>query len=128
MQTIEATISLLVLLTISLSLLQVIPEQKIDDSLYRMQLAEDTWRTLYLSDDFRDFSQLKRADIERDLVIIGDETSLCIFIEGIRVTNCRWNVGETSGPEMHERIASIERTLIEGGSAKRVMLTLTTRH
>ena len=139
MQTIEATISLLVLLTISLSLLQILPEQKIDDSLYRMQLAEDAWRVLYLRGDFRDFSEMNRTDIERDLATIGDETSFCVFIEGVRFTNCRWSADESAdgvgegaedrtGSGTLGRVASIERTLIEDGKPDQIMLTLTTRH
>jgi len=63
----------------------------IDDSLYRLQLADDAWRVLYLRGAFEGFtsSDADRSALEEELGLLGDETGLCFFLGGIEHTNCR---------------------------------------
>lgn len=108
MQIFEALISLMFLLSIASYLLLQADGQRIDDSLYRMQLAEDAWRVLYLRGDFEDFSDTKRAVLENDMAEIGRQTGLCIFMDGVVFTSCR--DGKT-----HEITASLAKTAISEG-------------
>ncbi len=117
MQTLEAIISLLFFLSILSSTLPSIEPQKIDDSLYRLQLADDCWRVLYLRGDFHNFSEASRLKIENDMSSITEQTGLCIFLEGIQFTSCR------DGQE-HEITASLRRTLLENGAPKRVVFSI----
>lgn len=106
MQTIEACLSFLAL--ISLSSLLVLPEgpRNTDDSLYRLQLAEDIWRVLFLRGAF---DGIERDSLERELEAIGKETGLCIFIDGVVYTNCR------GSDEPHSLTVSMQKTvLVEG--------------
>jgi hypothetical protein len=111
MQTFEAILSFLFLITISSFMLgsfQILP---IDDSLYRIQLAGDAWRVLYLRGDFHDFSDIpasKHSAIEKDLDELGDQTGLCFFLEGLRITNCR-------GGDKHETVAVLHKTVLMDG-------------
>lgn len=105
MQSLEAILSLMFLVSVVSFLLVSLEGQKLDDSLYRVQLAEDAWRVLYLRGDFQDFSDSKRPVLESDLAAIGSETGLCIFMGGIQFTNCR------DGQE-HDITASLTKTLV----------------
>ena len=125
MQTIEAVISLVFLILICSTILLTMPEQRIDDSIYRMQLAEDVWRVLYLRGDLNGFSSsqsiVKKASetkIENDLDVIGSEMGLCIYMSGIQMTNCR------DGIAGREKIVSIERMLVDNGEPRKIMLSL----
>jgi hypothetical protein len=109
MQTVEAVFSLMLFLSLSSLVLLEAEPKAIDDSLYRMELANDAWRVLYLRGAFEDFGEPKRAFIERELYLLGEETELCYFINGINYTNCR------SGQD-HEKIASVEKSLFNGKS------------
>jgi len=129
MQTVEALISLMFLVSMVSALLSGLGGQAIDDSLYRAQLAEDAWRVLYLRGDFVGFgngssgmaggnggmdSELAartRADVET----LGGMTGLCIFLHGVVSTNC-------DGVPDTETTVSVTRTAIYGG--KPVTLTL----
>lgn len=119
MQTMESILSLLFLVSISSMILGSFHPCQIDDSLYSMQLASDAWQILVLRGDLQDYSDAgaSRAVIESDLVAIGRETSLCVFIEGLRITNCR-------GGEGKETVSTIRKTLIVDGRPKTVTLTI----
>ncbi|MEW6748078.1 MAG: hypothetical protein AB1295_00010 [Candidatus Micrarchaeota archaeon] len=107
MQTIEAFLSLLVFLSISSLALASHPgPMPTDDSLYRLQLADDAWRVLYLRGDFQDLGPESRSMVEADLAFIGEQTGLCIFMRGMEFTNCR------GGEERHVAVVSIKRTVI----------------
>jgi len=109
MQSIEAMVSFLFFVTIASGiLLQLENQRDIDDSVYRVQLAEDAWRVLYLRGDFRDFSDAKRAALEQELAAIGDETGLCFFMDGVRFTNCR-------DSEPHATAVSLRKTVFYDG-------------
>ena len=54
----------------------------VDDSLYRAQLVEDIWRVLYLRGNFEDFNTAKHGEVEAELIALGEETDLCIFLKG----------------------------------------------
>lgn len=119
MQTLEAALSLLVFASILLAVLPYQESQRgTDDSLYRMQLAEDAWRVLYLRGDFQDFGDGKHEAIERDINAIGRQTSLCIFLDGMWSTNCRGGVRE------HDFTIRIRRNVVAGGTPKRVVFSL----
>jgi hypothetical protein len=123
MQTFEAMLSLLVFVSILVAVLAADGEPaKTDDSLYRLQLAEDAWRVLYLRGDMRDVRMddggAARARLESDMQAIGDLTGFCVFMGGMDFTNCR------GGDDAHEGIISIKRTMIIDKSPKTVTLTL----
>jgi len=117
MQALEASLSLLVFASIAPLALSAIQEPAHEHPLYRLQLAEDAWRVLYLRGDFEDFGDGKRAQIERDLSLIGVETGMCCFLEGVRFTNCR-------GPEGMRVTASIRRTVISEGNPLAVTFSI----
>ena len=106
MQSLEAMICLMFFVwCASLAFLSCDPPEP-DDSLYRLQLAEDFWRVLYLRNNFRDFGS--RDSFEDDMQLIKAQSGLCIFMDGIDYTNCR-------GGMPHSITASIERTVIING-------------
>ena len=105
MQTLEALLSLLVFVSILTFFFPVENPTHVNESLYSIQLAEDIWRVLYLRQDFQDFPDTTE-NLENDLVLMGEETNLCIFIDGVYITNCR------GGEEKHEIAASITKSLI----------------
>ncbi len=119
MQTLEAILSLAVFASIVLYALQGGGRLGApDDSLYRMHLAEDAWRILFLRGDFEDFSESRRAEIEQDLDALGNRSSLCFFINGTRYTNCR------GGLEGHRISIAIARTLFIDGRPAQVRFSL----
>ena len=118
MQTLEAMISLLFFMWAASSLLSSSEPEKIDDSLYRMQLAEDAWRVLYLRGDLQDLSDMRA--LEPALERIREETGLCIFVDGIACTSCR------GGNDEHEIMVLVRRTIICKGHPESVSLSLGT--
>ncbi len=121
MQTLEAILSFMFLLAIVSSMLSSFYSAPLDDSLYRIQLAQDAWRVLYIRGDFHDYSDVsdsKRASIEKDLDTLGNETGLCFFLEGVRITDCR---GAQSGREM---IVVLHETLIMDNTPKNVTFSI----
>ena len=90
MQTVEAMISFLFFVAIATPmLLQLEAQHDVDDSPYRMQLAEDAWRVLCLRGTLHNITNESTGSVERELSAVGDETGLCMFIDGVRFTNCR---------------------------------------
>lgn len=119
MQTFEALISFLFFAFLSSSLLGLGGEQRYtDDSLYRIQLAEDAWRILYLRGNFEDFGPYKHMQLEDELEIIEAETGLCIFIDGIFITSCR------GGSEEHQITASLRKTMLYDGVPRNVTFSI----
>jgi len=113
MQTLEAMVSLVFFLSICSHLLLSLEESRyVDDSLYRIQLAEDVWRVLYLRGDFEDFQSADRERLEQEFELMGDMTGLCIFMDGVQFTNCR---GTT---QPHYITASLTKTVIYDGAPK----------
>ena len=109
MQTLEAIISLMFFV----SFLPVIASEQhaeTDDTLYKYQLANDVWRTLYL----RNGNNMDAY--EEDVEKIGELTDLCIFVAGERITNCRG--------EKVEQIISTERLVFSDGELKTITVTI----
>ncbi len=123
MQSLEAFLSLFFLVLISISVLSF-EEKRIDDSLYKLELANDVWRVLYLKGDFEDFSfnegNKAAARAGQDLKQITEMTGICVFIGGERLTSCR-------GEETGEHIISIKKLLVVDGAPQKITLTLTHR-
>lgn len=119
MQAFEALVSFLFFVFLSSFLLNLAGEQRyVDDSLYRVQLAEDAWRVLYLRGDFEDFGPNKRSQLEDELETIEDETGLCVFIDGVFITSCR------GGSREHQLTASLRKTVIYTGALKNVTFSI----
>jgi hypothetical protein len=116
MQTLEAMISLVFFIWAATLAVSSYDSQPPDDSLYRLQLAGDAWRVLYLRGELQDVSDIK--SLEPAIDEIGRQSGLCLFIEGIEATSCR------GGTISHEISVSLPRTLIVGGAPKRVTLSL----
>jgi hypothetical protein len=96
-------------------------EKRVDDSLYRLQLANDVWRVLYLKGDFEDFSfssmNIARDRAENDLKKITELTGICVFIGGERLTSCR-------GEELGEHLITTKKLLVVDGVPQKVTLSL----
>ncbi len=125
MQSLEAVLSLLVFLLITT---QIIPfdAKPVNDSLYRIQLANDVWRVLYLKNDFEDFSfttgnpSLNSA--EKNLIDITDVTGICVSVRGFGLWSCR--PGNVYGWVNGEQIITIKKILVVSGVPSEVTLTL----
>ncbi len=119
MQSFEAMMSFLVFTSIMLAVIEAEGEPRgIDDSLLRLQIAQDAWRVLYLRGDFRDFGNAGSGRIRADMESISSETNLCVFLMGSsNYTSCR-------GGEKHELTASIRRAIIIGNSPRLVTFSL----
>lgn len=118
MQSMEAMLSFVFFISIASAMLAgAWPQRDVDDSLYRAHLAEDAWRILYLRGDFQDLGVQKRDAVESDLEAIGRETDLCIFMGGLRMTNCR-------GGEPHDATAALTKTVFYDGMPRSVAFSL----
>ncbi len=120
MQSIEAIISLMVLLLIvSYMLTNAAQVPAIDDSLYRYQLTNDVWRVLYLKGDFYDFNwnSTSANHTRNDLKTIHDQTNLCGYLGGIRATSC-------PGLSSDVQIGSFTKIMVVDGSPTNVTLTV----
>ncbi|HSB47617.1 MAG TPA: hypothetical protein VLD37_06400 [Candidatus Bilamarchaeum sp.] len=104
MQSLEALFSLMFFLSICTAILIQAEPKPLDDSLYRMELADDAWRVLSLRGDFGGFGEGKRPAVETDLRALGDMTGLCYFIQGINYTNC-------PGGKGHVDVSSLEKAV-----------------
>ncbi|MEW6035025.1 MAG: hypothetical protein AB1529_00290 [Candidatus Micrarchaeota archaeon] len=117
MQTIEAMLSLLFFASIASLALSAAPAHQVDDSLYRLHLAEDAWRVLYLRGDLRDLGGSRRAHVESEMALIQEQAGFCLFMSGIEFTNCRDGAS-------HERVAALARTVIYDGYPRRVTFSV----
>lgn len=117
MQTLEAMLSLVFFIwaaTLAVSSYDVAP---VDDSLYRLQLAGDYWRVLYLQGRMQNVTDVR--SLGPGLEMIGRESGHCLFINGIRnATSCR------GGSDKHEMVVSIQRTLLVNGVPERVTFSV----
>ena len=109
MQSLESIISFFFFISIAAMILVAYSPQQLDDSLYRLQLAEDSWRVLYLRGAFQSPS---RESLESEFRMIEEQTGLCLFLDGIETTNCR------GGEQGHTIISSVTRTIIYEGEPK----------
>jgi len=86
---VEALFSLIILTVIALSVLSV-PVRVGTPSVYKEQLAQDVWRIVQLKyGNLPSATSLDHARLEMDLDKIRDMTGLCVYITGVRITNCR---------------------------------------
>ncbi len=108
MQTLEAIISLLFLVTFLSFVASEQHAKAIDDSLYKYQLANDVWRVVYLRDGIE--TDKYKEDVKR----IGEITNLCISINDI--ANCE---GENI-----EQIISTERITVLNGELRKIMVKI----
>jgi len=76
MNTIEAILSLMIFILIIFTFITV-PTPELDISLYKLKLAEDIWRILYLKGELTNFQEDK---ILEDLNKIKELTGLCVSI------------------------------------------------
>jgi hypothetical protein len=123
MQTLESFLSLLFLLSIlSIFYLSVgsASENSTDSSLYKFLILKDTYRSLSLRGNFQDFSSSEYfvSKLDSEFEKIGNLTSKCYFLEGIKMTNCR------GGNFDHQKIVSSEIVLVEDNYPKRVVLSI----
>src|SRR4030095_9454878 len=117
MQTLEAMISLLVLSSILLYYASAATAGPLDDSLYRLQLAEDSWRVLYLRGDFEGFGDKSGDRVQTDLETLGSQTGLCFFMSGLRMTNC-------PGGNKHQEMVRLGKTVIYDGAPKKIAFSI----
>lgn len=95
MKSIEALISLLFLTFMSYAVLSVHPSSPTMPYVYRVQIADDIWRVIILKyNGIPSLGSEKHRMLEKDLNKIGKETGICIYVGGIRTTNCRGIGGE----------------------------------
>jgi hypothetical protein len=123
MQTLESLLSLLFLLSIlSIFYLSIDSTSMgpIDNSLYKFLLLKDAYRSLSLRGNFQDFSSseysISKLDFEFEK--IGNLTSKCYFLQGIKMTNCR------GGNFDHKKIISSEIVVVEDNYPKKVILSI----
>ena len=118
MQTVEAMVSFLFFAAIATPMLLHLEAQRdVDDSLYRMQLAEDAWRVLYLRGTFHNLTDGSTGSVELELARVGEETGLCMFIDGVRFTNCR-------DGRAHAITASLRKTVFYEGTPQGVTFSI----
>lgn len=116
MQTLEAMLSLVFFVWAVSLLMSSYSIPSAEDSLYRMHVAGDAWRVLYLRGELQDLENLEQLEPALDRV--SAETGLCLFINGIEATSCR------GGVDGHEVTVSLDRTLILDGVPTRVTFSL----
>lgn len=91
-------------------------------SLDTVRLYDDVWRVLYLKGYFQDVvsqnhDSLIDSHLNTGLAEVGSKVSFCVFIEGVRFTNCR-------GGDSHELFFSTEKTLVIDGKLKKVVFSV----
>jgi len=107
MQTLEAILSLLVFLLIVSVFVPI--ERAVDNSVYKMQIANDVWRVFWLRGDLQDFNKVK---MNVDANEITKLTGLCIGFEEEDVTSCIPKEG----------IAQVRKTAIVDGKPEIITL------
>lgn len=120
MQTLEACFSLAFFSSIAAAALLAAAPGRVDDSLYRMELAQDAWRVMYLRGDFEGLNLSDHEDqwrIRDDLEALGQETSLCFFVSGAPLSNC-------PGGEEKEDITSLRKTVIDEGAPRTITFSV----
>jgi hypothetical protein len=116
MQTLEAMLSLVFFIWAAALAVSSYEVQSHDDSLYRLHLAGDSWRVLYLQGKLQNITDIKL--LEPSLDEMNQKTGLCFFIDGISATSCR------GGTESHEITVSLSRTLLVKGIPRQITLSV----
>ena len=113
MQSMEAIISLLILLWIFSFIMTDSVQSPMDDSLYRYQLVNDVWRVAYLRGDLKDLDLASgnpaHDNLTADLNEIESLTGLCAYFSGVRATSC-------PGQPSTIRIGSINKAVYENST------------
>lgn len=116
MQTLEAMLSLVFFIWAATLAISSYDAPQPDDSLYKLHLAGDFWRVLYLQGELQDVKDIE--EMKPPLDEIYKKTGLCVFIDGIRATSCY------GGTREHEISVSLPRTLLVNGSPRQVTLSV----
>jgi hypothetical protein len=111
MKSFEALFTLLVILSFSFLILNY-PEPKLNDSLYRFQLANDVWRIWQLRGDLDGFNEVKMT---ADADYMTQLTGFCIYLVEEQVASCTYD--ETI-------ISSIQKKAWINGEIKTLTLVL----
>lgn len=121
MQTLEAILSFFFFVLITSAMLYSWGYvDSLDYSLYRMQLAGDVWRVLYLRGSFDNlwsidsFPESAHQDAER----IEELTGLRVYIAGLRLTS------HPGGPAAKEDFMMLNKVLVVGSTPKNVTFSL----
>ena len=117
MQTVEATLSLMMFLSVSSAVLSAAEQKPVDDSLYLMQLSNDAWRVLYLRGSLDSLDQGPHPKLEEDLRSLGALSGKCYFISGVEMTNCR-------GMGIREFRSKSARSIIYEGRPRQVTFSI----
>ena len=120
MQSMEAVFSLVFFMAVAGAMLTEARPVPLDESVYRMQLAGDAWRVLYLRGDFTgaDLSdQTYQEKIRNELELLESGTSLCFFVSGTDLSNC-------AGGKPKEEVAVLRRTMLDGGSPRAITFSV----
>lgn len=120
MQTIEAVFSLAFFVLI-ISAMDCVEdkEKELDSSLYRVQLAGDVWRVLYLKGAFDNLEYLgcSSSDSCEHVKKTEEMTGMRIYIGGTRFSG-------PGGVHPEKEYIRMKRILIVGSTAKNVSFTL----
>lgn len=121
MQTLEAIISFFVFMIFtSYVLLQLEDYSGIDDSLYRYQLANDVWRTLYLQGYFMNLNSM--SELDQPLQEIRDSTGLCVYISGQQATAPSIRGEDCAADE--KPLSKVHHVLLINGMPRQVTLSV----
>lgn len=94
MKFIEAIFSLVVLTLICMSVLNITLAPK-TPTIYKEQLAQDIWRIVQLKyENLPSIGSPNWIKLNADLMKIKDMTGLCVYMKGVRISNCRGVSGE----------------------------------
>ena len=117
MKSIEALFSLVVLTLFSVVVLSIHSIPQISD-VYKVQLADDIWHIVLLKyNGIPSFASPEHVKLESDLNIIGSKTGFCIYLGGIRTTNCRGVKGTN--------VVSIHRNYLDTSTGVPVLKDIT---
>ena len=122
MKFIEAFLSLIVLSLIASVVLSIHITPHVP-TVYYMQVADDIWHILLLKyDGVPGLASPDHAKAEEDLNKIGEMTGMCIYVGGIRTTNCRGTKGST--------LVSIHRKYLDTSKGVPIIkdITITLKH
>ncbi|MGV8085309.1 MAG: hypothetical protein ACP5N9_03610 [Candidatus Bilamarchaeum sp.] len=118
LETIFSCLFLLIIVTYLISAVEI--ERSVDHSLLLANRVQDIWQVLELRGDIEKLDETGRLEVESDLDLLGEQTGYCIFIEGVRFTNCR------GGSEKDVVFAS-SKVVVVRGIPRKVSYTITTK-
>ena len=105
MQSMESVLSLFFLVFLISFFLPLLPSARVDDSLWKIQIANDIWRVLYLRGDFNYFQDVwndpSKIRLHADCNDITSKTGICIEFDATDAgsSNCIGNERELSSVE-----------------------------